>query len=349
MVHIFCSYCLRRGTMDPLPRGWKTCGDAVLCPDCRRRRYALRSITMTVAGPVGAAWRELGSVLESCTGPGPCHRKWEARLADGQPALRIRIGRRWWEGRLRSSAWSGARRAVFEKVASGAARGELFLFRAPSVNGTEGDLDTQGQIMCRIVAWVRRGGMGGIEDAPQDAPGRSDTGLCRFDTISIGKLREAIRANRVSFPSRVPAFAGHDASGLQPTLAELYFVRGWRIEDIGARCGLSCWRVREILNTWKRRAVIADCIQPVPAEAMRRSGAPPPDAAVESAQASFPVAGSFQGDSQATRGHKRSIEPPGQVFGCSRPLPGRGVLEKALTGRGNPAAPVLDPDPGNRS
>lgn len=51
-----------------LPHGWKrrpTDGAAV-CGDCWRRRYILRAVTFSVAGPVGRTWAELRPVLKTC-------------------------------------------------------------------------------------------------------------------------------------------------------------------------------------------------------------------------------------------------------------------------------------------
>lgn len=253
MSRVFCSYCLRCGADGRLPRGWKTCGGAVFCPQCRRRRYSLRSMTMTVAKPIGATWQELLSALDT-TGDGvaPRDSHWEARLAEGRPVLRVLRGGRWWEMSLKSGVWDGTRRNAYEKIACGEARGELFLMRAASGAGR--------QVACRIVAWLPHEPEDG---APQDAPGRTGPDPRHLDTLGIGKLREAIRAKRVTFPSPVPALTTSQP-GLPPRLAELYFVQGREIEDIGAQCGLSFWRVREILNAWKRAAVTAGCLQHTP-------------------------------------------------------------------------------------
>lgn len=82
--------------------------------------------------------------------------------------------------------------------------------------------------------------------------------------LRINQLREAIRDNRVSFPSQVPAFEKHDRPDLQQRLVQLYFVLGWSCEKAGARHGLIHQRVRQILTTWKRRAVAMGYIQYIP-------------------------------------------------------------------------------------
>jgi hypothetical protein len=85
-----------------------------------------------------------------------------------------------------------------------------------------------------------------------------------LDTLRIDEVRNALRGNRISFPTPVPTFERHDRPDLQWKLAELYFVLGWSCENIAARYGLIHQRVRQILNTWKRRAVEMGYIQYIP-------------------------------------------------------------------------------------
>jgi hypothetical protein len=86
----------------------------------------------------------------------------------------------------------------------------------------------------------------------------------RLEGLRIDELRLAIRANQVSFPSPVPTFGRHDRADLQWKLAQLYFVQGWNCEGIAAKYGLIHQRVRQILKTWKRRAVEMGYIQFIP-------------------------------------------------------------------------------------
>ncbi len=86
----------------------------------------------------------------------------------------------------------------------------------------------------------------------------------KLDGLRIDGLREAIRANRVSFPSQVPTFERHDRPDLQRQLVQLYFVLGWNCESIADRYGLIHQRVRQILTTWKRRALAMGYIQYIP-------------------------------------------------------------------------------------
>jgi hypothetical protein len=99
-----------------------------------------------------------------------------------------------------------------------------------------------------------------------------------LDGLGIDQVREAIRGNRVSFPSQVPIFESHDRPDLQRKLVQLYFVCGWTCETVVAWSGLSHKRVRQILTKWKRRAVAAGYVQVIPAAPWstvhRSAGAP---------------------------------------------------------------------------
>ena len=82
--------------------------------------------------------------------------------------------------------------------------------------------------------------------------------------MTIAELREAIRANWVSFPSQVPAFPTHYRPDVQQKIVQLYFVLGWSCKGIASRYGHTHQWVRQVLNTWKRRAADMGYIQPIP-------------------------------------------------------------------------------------
>lgn len=86
----------------------------------------------------------------------------------------------------------------------------------------------------------------------------------QLHALRIDQLREAVRSNGVSFPSPVPTFDRHDRADLQWKLVQLYFVLGWRCDRIASRYRLSDQRVRQILKTWKRRAVEMGYVQSIP-------------------------------------------------------------------------------------
>jgi DNA-binding transcriptional regulator LsrR (DeoR family) len=67
----------------------------------------------------------------------------------------------------------------------------------------------------------------------------------------------------------------HDRADLQWKLAQLYFVRGWNCEAIAAKYGLIHQRVRQILKTWKGRAVVTGYIQVIPAAGVLTPLMPP--------------------------------------------------------------------------
>jgi len=108
--------------------------------------------------------------------------------------------------------------------------------------------------------------------APHLAPEQifARTGISQFaqsvrdqniEEIDISHLREAIRANWVSFPSQVPTFSHCGPSELQWRAVQLYFILGWRGAAIAARYGMGQDQVRHMLNAWKLRAVRAGFIQ----------------------------------------------------------------------------------------
>ena len=88
----------------------------------------------------------------------------------------------------------------------------------------------------------------------------------KLDLLRIDEMREALRNNEISFPNPVPTFERHDRPDLQWRLVQLYFVRGWSCERIAERYGFGHQRVRQILTTWKRRAVETGYVQYIPPE-----------------------------------------------------------------------------------
>jgi hypothetical protein len=98
-----------------------------------------------------------------------------------------------------------------------------------------------------------------------------------IESLKINTLRDAIRSNRISFPSQVPVFPKHDRADLQHKMVQLYFLFGWGCRRIGAKYGLGRQRVQQILNAWKRRAVQMGYVQSIPpAQAVRSLRRMPP-------------------------------------------------------------------------
>jgi len=272
MPATFCGSCGRRGKEERLPRGWKACDDIVLCVRCRRQRYRrFRSVRVAVEEPIGCTLPELRvaaaeSGMHSITRNG----SWDAQIAEGRPVLRVLVANRWCELHLKDAAWRAGQRTAFEKIASGEAAGELLFYGAPTDgarrNRPHGDPHPHAEYVCRIVAWLPReqAGDAGRPPALRDWPDRLDPSACRIEEMGIADLREAVRANRVSFPSQVPTFPKHDRPDLQPKLAHLYFVMGWNCKAIGGRYRLTPQRVRRILEIWKCRAAQTGYIQHIP-------------------------------------------------------------------------------------
>ncbi|HLS33634.1 MAG TPA: hypothetical protein VK039_08590, partial [Brevibacterium sp.] len=74
-IEIRCDRCSRERQARPtksgeprLPGGWKRHQDAVWCDACWRRSFALRAITLPVAVPLGAEWKDLRAALRECWG-----------------------------------------------------------------------------------------------------------------------------------------------------------------------------------------------------------------------------------------------------------------------------------------
>jgi hypothetical protein len=251
-----------------LPRDWKVCGQFVFCQQCRRRRFRLRSITMPVLEPGESGWQELRMALGESWLPAKLRDgTWEARVVDGQPVIRARIAERWWELGL-NSAWSAGQRAAYEKVASGAAAGELSLYRVPRDGTRHGNAGSPySEIMCRMVVWLPREPIEAAAGVPETLPVRTlplSPEVRHLEELGLADLREAIRTNRVSFPSQVPTFPKHDRPDLQRRLAQLYFVLGWSCSMIGERYRLAPTRVRQILNTWRCQAARTGYLQHIP-------------------------------------------------------------------------------------
>jgi len=234
---VSCRSCPRCGRGDRLPRGWKVCGDTIYCPQCRRRQFRLRSITVTVAEPNGVAVQELRAALaERGEDAALGNRTWYAEIVEGQPVVRVLIRDRWWELRIKSALYGG-QRAAYEKIVYSEAAGELFFYCAQTggaqlEDGIDGDTNAHPGIICRMVAWLPRG-LARDTKWPQDALAarlnQLDPSVLELEQASIGILRKAIHANRASFPSQVPTFTRFDRPELERRIVQLYFVSGWNL------------------------------------------------------------------------------------------------------------------------
>ena len=71
-ITITCASCPMSRAVKPTvkgeprtPTGWKRLGDATYCPQCWRKKYILRAITMPVSSPLDCSWDELRKKLRT--------------------------------------------------------------------------------------------------------------------------------------------------------------------------------------------------------------------------------------------------------------------------------------------
>jgi len=86
------------------------------------------------------------------------------------------------------------------------------------------------------------------------------------DGPRIDDLREAIQANRVSFPVPVPIFPAQFRPDIQWRLVQLYFVRGWSSKRLAERYGVTARRIQQSLQHWVNSAMSRGYLQAIPAE-----------------------------------------------------------------------------------
>ena len=71
-ITITCAGCSISRAVKPTPEGdartptgWKKLGGATYCPQCWRKKYILRAITMPVSSPLDCTWDELRKALRT--------------------------------------------------------------------------------------------------------------------------------------------------------------------------------------------------------------------------------------------------------------------------------------------
>ena len=84
--------------------------------------------------------------------------------------------------------------------------------------------------------------------------------------VRLDALRQAIRANRVSFPAQVPIFACQHRAEIQWRLVALYFVHGWPVTRIARRYKVTTRRIQQLLRQWVSRARTLGYLQEIPTE-----------------------------------------------------------------------------------
>jgi hypothetical protein len=85
-----------------------------------------------------------------------------------------------------------------------------------------------------------------------------------LNQLRLDQLQEAIRDNRVSFPSQVPVFIKHAHGKLQCHAVLLYFVLGWGCDKIAKRYGFTRQHIWHLVNAWRRHAVELGYLQVIP-------------------------------------------------------------------------------------
>jgi hypothetical protein len=269
-----CALCARFTRAEQLPPGWKSYGSLVFCRDCRRQRFRLRSLTMTVAEPIGAQWQEFRiAVEERWRRTIPLlltDQEWGFTTIEGRHILQVLIQHQWWALRLHDAKWSRGRREAYEKIAAGeATAGEVRLYPKPNYEESAQNRPGRGlrpyEVECKTVVWLPLK----CQEQFTTLPARARRLDARIHDYNIGEidlsvLRTAIRANRISFPSQVPAFPSCGQADLQQKFVQLYFLMGWSCARIAARYGLARHQVRGLLHVWKSRAANTGYLQHIP-------------------------------------------------------------------------------------
>ena len=71
-ITVVCTGCAASRAVKPTPKGeprtptgWKKLSDATYCPQCWRKKYILRTVTMPVSSPLDCSWDELRKALRT--------------------------------------------------------------------------------------------------------------------------------------------------------------------------------------------------------------------------------------------------------------------------------------------
>ena len=85
-----------------------------------------------------------------------------------------------------------------------------------------------------------------------------------LNRLRLDQLQEAVRSNRVSFPSQVPVFIKHSGGQQQSQVILLYFVLGWNCDRIAKRYKVTRQHIWQIVSEWKGHAVALGYLQVIP-------------------------------------------------------------------------------------
>jgi hypothetical protein len=154
-----------------------------LYPEARLRFPKLASQTVvSIENHVQAVYRSARyELIWTCSASLPTHRyplplpvhnqSWEATTIADRPVVRVRLGDRWWQLRLKGGPRFKTQTEAYRKIVSGEAiRGELALYRKRAHNGKlagrpNGDQKVKYTVMCKMVAWLPRSRSSGAHQA----------------------------------------------------------------------------------------------------------------------------------------------------------------------------------------
>jgi hypothetical protein len=161
---------VRRNGEEKMPRMARV----YLYPEARVRFPKLASQTVvSIENHVQAAYRSVRyELVWTCSASLPVHRyplplpvhnqSWEATTIADRPVVRVRLGDRWWNLRLKGGPRFKPQNEAYRQMVSGEAiRGELALYRIRAHDGRlegrpNGDQKVKYTVMCKMVAWLPR-------------------------------------------------------------------------------------------------------------------------------------------------------------------------------------------------
>jgi len=170
---------VRRNGEEKMPRMARV----YLYPEVRLRFPGLASQTVvSIENHVQAAYRAARyELVWICAASLPTHRyplplpvhnqSWEATTVDGRPVVRVRLGDRWWNLRLKGGPRFKPQTEAYRQMVSGeAVRGELALYRIRAHDGKlagrpNGDQKVKYTVMCKMVGWFPRSQSWGARQA----------------------------------------------------------------------------------------------------------------------------------------------------------------------------------------
>ncbi|MDQ1472074.1 MAG: hypothetical protein QOJ99_3554 [Bryobacterales bacterium] len=86
------------------------------------------------------------------------------------------------------------------------------------------------------------------------------------DRWDLRSLRAAIWQHRVTFPAQIPTFRRQHRRDVQWRAVVLYFVRGWTLQRIAGRYGVTHKRVGQMVRGWADLAMSQGYVARIPSE-----------------------------------------------------------------------------------